>query len=586
MATVPQANSSGNRFRLNFAVITASLLVVALIVTVVLRSMSVAATEGLDDADVTAVSRGNLTLGVTATGQVEPRRQAELAFAAPSGRVAEVLVVEGATVSAGDALIQLDSRQLVAARDAAAANLARAEADLLAVRERATPEQLAEAEALVRAAQGSLAQTQGSVGAADIAAARAAVEEARVSLAQLEAGPRDNERVRATANLAEARAELDRQRSALSTAKEQARQLVETRANAVRNAQSAYSSAYWDLEHVRANETDPRTLRSLTSAQQQDFQVTFDRAALALADAEAALAQADKDYATARQNEVSGLQSVEARVATAQADLDRLLGGADADALAAARARLARSQAELARLTGGERAGAVAAQSASLEAARARLEQLTADPSASNLARAEANVAQAQAQLAQAQIQLDDAILRAPFDGVVASINVVPGENVGAQSPLILIDVSSFLVKLTVDEVDIARVSPGQQVEVLIDALGETLPGTVLRFEPLPQTDSAVTAYRVTVEMDPVTSALKPGMTASATIITERREAVLRVPAAAVRTENGQSFVSVVVTGPAGERTVEERPVSLGISVGESVEVISGLSADDEVVLR
>lgn len=571
--------------RLNLAVITATLLVLALVVTLGYRSLVLSGTDPLADAGIIPATAGDLTLGISATGQVEPRRQAELAFAL-SGRVAEVLVDEGDFVAAGTSLLRLDDRQLVAAHAAAAANLARAEADLLAAREGATPEELAEAAAQVRAAQGNLAQAQGSnISNAELAAARAAIEEARANLAQVEAGPRSNDLTRVTSNLEEARAELERQRSALSSAKENARQLVETRANAVRNAQSVYSSAHWDLQHVLANETDPRSGRGLNSFEQQDYQVAYDRAALALADAEAALAQADKDYATARQNEVSGLQSAEARVATADAEVDRLRAGADADVLAAARARLARAEADLARLTSGERAGAVAAQAANVEAARARLAQLGTDPSASSIARAEANVAQAEAQLAQAQIQIDDATLVAPFDGIVATINVAPGEQVANQAPVTLIDVSRFIVRVTVDEVDIARVSPGQPVDVLIDALNTTLPGTVQRLEALPQTDSAVTAYLVAIEIDPGAVELKPGMTASATIIAARREDVVRIPANAVQTEADQTFVNVVVTNAAGERSIEQRLVVLGLRANGSVEVIEGLAADEEIVL-
>lgn len=584
MTTMTQSSSHSGSRRLTFAAIIATLLVIALGLTVAYRTLVLSGTDPLADVGIIPAARGNLTLGISATGQVEPRLRAEIAFAL-NGRVAEVFVTEGDFVSAGTALMRLDDRQLIAARDAAAANLARAEADLLAVREGATPEQLAEAQAQVRAAQGGLTQAQGSVTGADLTAARAAIEEAQANLAQLEAGPRSNDLTRATSTLEEARAELERQRSALSSAKEQARQLVETRANAVRNAQSAYSSAYWDVQHVLANETDPRTGRSLNSFEQQDYQVTYDRAALALADAETALDQAEKDYATARQNEVSGLQSAEARVASAQADLDRLLGGSDPDVLAAARARLARAQADLARLTSGERSGAITAQAANLEAARARLEQLGADPSASSIARAEANVAQAEAQLAQAKIQLEDATLVAPFDGIVASLKLAPGEQVGNQAPVVLIDVSRFLVKVTVDEVDIARVSPGQSVEVLIDALDETLTGSVQGLEPLPEADSAVTAYRVTVEIDPGETELKPGMTASATIIAAQREDVVRVPTNAVRSENGQAFVSVVVTNAAGERSIEERLVSLGLRVGNQVEIVAGLEPNESIVL-
>lgn len=584
MTTVPQSRPGGRLRRPPLAVIIAGVLLLALGATFAVRAFSGARANPLADATVVPVTRGDLVLGVSATGQIEPRVQAELAFPA-NGRVAEVLVAEGDAVRAGDALIILDNRQQLAARDAAAANLAVAQADLQALRDGATPEQLAEAEAQVRAAQGNLIQTQGSVTAADISAARAAVDEARARLARLEDGPKNDARTRAETALADARAELDRQRAALASAKEQARLNVEAAANAVRNAQSAYSTAYWDLEHVRANGTDPRTGRPLNDIQEQDFQVAFDQASRALADAEASLQQAQVSYETARQNEISGLQSAEARVRAAQADLDTLLAGSDADELAAARAQLARAEAELARLTGAQRAGAVAAQQASLEAARARFEQLSADPTASDLARAEARVAQAQAQLDQAQITLDDTTLRAPFDGVVARVGVARGEAVNGAAPLVLIDISRYLVKVTVDEVDIARVQAGQPVEVLVDALGTTLPGTVLRLEPLPRGDSTVTSYQVTVEIDPAGSTLKSGMTASATIIAERRADVLSVPATAVRNVDGQSVVSVVV-GTGNERRIEDRPVEPGLRAGERVEIRSGIAEGEQVVIQ
>lgn len=584
MTTVPQSRPGGRLRRPPLAVIIAGVLLLALGATFAVRAFSGARANPLADATVVPVTRGDLVLGVSATGQIEPRIQAELAFPA-NGRVAEVLVAEGDAVRAGDALIILDNRQQLAARDAAAANLAVAQADLQALRDGATPEQLAEAQAQVRAAQGSLIQIQGSVTAADVSAARAAVDEARARLARLEAGPKNDARTRAETALADARAELDRQRAALASAKEQARLNVEAAANAVRNAQSAYSTAYWDLEHVRANSTDPRTGRPLNDIQEQDFQVAFDQASRALADAEASLQQAQVSYETARQNEISGLQSAEARVRAAQADLDTLLAGSDADELAAARAQLARAEAELARLTGAQRAGAVAAQQASLEAARARFEQLSADPTASDLARAEARVAQAQAQLDQAQITLDDTTLRAPFDGVVARVSVAQGEAVNGAAPLVLIDISRYLVKVTVDEVDIARVQAGQPVEVLVDALGTTLPGTVLRLEPLPRGNSTVTSYQVTVEIDPAGSTLKSGMTASATIIAERRAGVLSVPASAVRNVDGQSVISVVV-GTGNERRIEDRPVEPGLRAGERVEIRSGIAEGEQVVIR
>lgn len=588
MTSIPQPRSGGRLRRPPLAIIIAAVLIVAVLATLAIRAFTSGRVDPLAGSTLAPVSRGSLVLGVSATGQVEPRTQADLAFASGSGRVSQVFVAEGDTVASGATLVELDSRELAAQVAAADANLAIARADLASLQTGATSEQIAESQAQVRAAQGSLSQIRGSVTEADLRAARAAVEEARARVAKLEAGPKNDERTRATAALEEARANQDRQRSQLAAAKANAQAAVDQQANALRNAQSAYSTAYWDLEHVKADKTDPRTGKSLNDAEVQDFVSAFEQAQRNLADVEAALKQAQVDYETARQNEISGLSTAEAQVATAQADLDSLLQGAEADEMAGARAQLARAEADLARLTGAERNGSLTAQQANLEAAQARLAQLTADPTTSDLARAEAKVAQAQAQLDQARIRLDDATLRAPFAGVVAAVSVAPGEAVGAQTvPVTLIDTGRYLVKVTVDEVDIARVAVGQPVDVLIDALGSpSLPGTVRRIEPLPKGESAVTAYQVTLEVDPSGRALKSGMTASATIVADRRDNVLSVPAAAVHTNAAISQVTVAVTGSDGRVTLEDRQVTVGLSNGEAVEILSGLAEGEQVVIR
>jgi RND family efflux transporter MFP subunit len=525
-------------------------------------------------------------LAINATGEVEPRRQSDLAFATGSGRVSEVLVAVGDAVQQNDSLIQLDIRQLQAEVAAAEAAVAVAAADVQALRDGATSAEIAASRSQVAAAQGALVQTQGSVTAADVRAAESSIAEARARLAELEAGPENDELTRARASLDQARANLDQQRAALSAAKVQAERTLEQRANAVREAQSAYSTAYWDLEHVKANETDPRTGRPLTDAQVQDFIAALDSAQRNLNDAETTLSQTRVDYETAVENESTGLVRAEAQVATAEADLDALLQGSDADQIAAARAQLARAEAELSRLTGAQRQGALAAQQANLAAAQAQLDQILADPKASDLARAEARLAQAQAQLEQVQLRFEDATLRAPFAGTVAAIRVAPGEAVTQQSPLTLIDTDRFLIKVTVDEVDIARVQNGQEVEVLIDALGApVLTGVIQRLEPLPVADSAVTAYQVTIEIQPDERPLKSGMTASAAIIADRRDEALSVPVQAMRSEDGQTVVSLVSTDPDGNTQITTQAVELGLRTSDRVEILSGLDEGQQVLL-
>jgi len=586
MSTLPQARPRFGLPRLSWPVLIAGGLLIAVIATVLFRFAATSTTDPLANLTLAPVTRGDLQLTVKATGSVEPNQTAELSLTLP-GRVQEVLVTVGQMVAAGDPLLRLDDRQLRADVAAAEAAVALAQADLQALRERATPEQRAEAEALVAAAQAGLAQTQASVTPSDIAAAQAAVVEARERLQKLLNGATSEQRTRAEAALVQAQAELDRQRELLSAAKAEAQARVEAQANALRNAQSAYSDAYWNWEHVKAKGTDPRTGRPLNDAEQRDYERAFERAARALADAEAALAQAQIAYQTAVQNEISGLAAAEARVASAKADLDALLAGPDKDAIAAARAQLARAEAELARLTGAARQNTIAAQQAQLAAAQARLAQLTADPRASDLARAEARLAQAQAQLEAARIRLEEATLRAPFAGMVAAVNVAPGETVSNQAPVVLIDVSRYLVKVTVDEVDIARVNVGQPVEIRVDALSAPpFRGEVVNIEPLPAGTNGVTAYRVTIAFDPSGQPVRPGMTTSASIIAATRTNVLQVPASAVRNVGAKTLVDVVTVDANGQRTISERAVLVGLRANGLVEIQSGLTEGEQVVVR
>lgn len=585
MTSVPQSQSRHRMLRPTVPVLLAVLLVAALVATFLLRGMF-GSPDPLANGTLVPVTRGQLLAGVTATGAVEPRIAAELAFDGSSGLVREVAVFEGDAVRRGDLLVQLDTRDLQARMAQAEAALAVAQADLMALREGATAEELAEADAQIEAARGSLTQVQGSVTSADLESARATVAEAEARLAELEAGPENDVLTRSQTALADARASARQQRAALSAAKEQAARTIETAANEVREAQAAYSTAYWDLEHVRNNETDPRTGRGLTDFEVQDFVVAFENAELRLATAEQALAQARIDYEKALQDEMSGIEQADAQITRAQAELDEVLAGADTDELAAARAQLARARADLARLNSAERQGAIAAQAANLAAAEARRNQLLADPRVSDIARAEARVAQAEAELASARLDLENASLRAPFAGTVAAVNVAPGEAIAGASPITLIDESRFLVKVTVDEVDVTRVAVGQPVDVLIDALGEPgLTGTVLRIEPQSQPESTVTSYLVTVEIDPAERALRSGMTASATIIADSRDEALTLPLRALRTENGRSLVTLVERDADGNASLVEREVETGLRAGDRIEIVAGLSAGDEVFI-
>jgi RND family efflux transporter MFP subunit len=585
--------------RPTWQIIIAAVLLIALVATLVARALAARQADPLEGGTAAAVQRGPLVLSISATGAIEPRNMAELAFATNAGRIQSVPAREGEAVAQGAPLVQLDTRQLEAAVRAAEAGLAQAQADLAALREGATPEELAAGEAQVAAAQGSLTQTQGSVTRQDVAAAQAAVAEARERIAVLEAGPKTTSVQSAQAALGQAQATLQGQRDSLSAAKTSAQLQMEQAVQALTQAQSAYATAKGNWERAQESGRDPvqpdstnpttgaKSPNQVTDGQLRQYYDAFVQAEAAMRAAETQVQAAQVAFDNARQAEVSGIAAAEARVSQAQADLDALLKGADSDVLASARAQLAQAQANLAKLGGGQRQGALDAQRASLLAAQAQLDKLLADPKASDLARADARVAQAQALLDQARISVEDATLRAPFSGVVAAVNVAPGEAVGQESPVTLFDVSSYVVEVTVDEVDVARVQVGQQVDVLLDALGDPpLRGTVRQIAPRAQPESSVTAYEVTVEVDPAGRAVKPGMTASASIMAARRDSALSVPAEAVSTVDGKSVVQVITTDDKGDMRLTQQPVETGLRAGDRIEIVSGLSEGQQVLVK
>jgi multidrug efflux pump subunit AcrA (membrane-fusion protein) len=99
----------------------------------------------------------------------------------------------------------------------------------------------------------------------------------------------------------------------------------------------------------------------------------------------------------------------------------------------------------------------------------------------------------------------------------------------------------------------------------------------VQRIAPQATNERNVTAYEVELEVAPGDRPLRSGMTASATIITAKRENALSVPVQAVREENGVTVVDVVVNDN-GRTTLVAQPVETGIRTGDRIEIINGLN--------
>jgi len=202
--------------------------------------------------------------------------------------------------------------------------------------------------------------------------------------------------------------------------------------------------------------------------------------------------------------------------------------------------------------------------------------QSALDQSVAALEVAEAQVALAQAQLARMRIV-------APFDGVVGIRSVNLGDYVKDGADLVNIeDRSQMWVDFRLPERFVAKVKPGQAVEVTLDAIaGQRFAGRIEALDSL--VDANGRSLLVRARLDNPGGVLKSGLFARTRIVFAQRESALVVPEEALVPQGGKQFQIKVVDGPQGQRSqrIEAR---IGVRLPGKVEVLDGLAAGDLVV--
>jgi HlyD family secretion protein len=161
------------------------------------------------------------------------------------------------------------------------------------------------------------------------------------------------------------------------------------------------------------------------------------------------------------------------------------------------------------------------------------------------VSQAEVSLAQAELQLASAEATLADTVLTAPVPGTVTAVGLEVGQRVSAgQAAATLADLSTLVVEIGLDEVDIASVSVGQETIVLLDAFDDVdLRGEITHIAPTAEVQSGVVLYTVEVALDPTDLPARAGMTADVEVVTRSAEDALLVPLKAVRSIGERTFV-------------------------------------------
>jgi multidrug efflux pump subunit AcrA (membrane-fusion protein) len=164
----------------------------------------------------------------------------------------------------------------------------------------------------------------------------------------------------------------------------------------------------------------------------------------------------------------------------------------------------------------------IAAQ-ASLEDAQLTYEKLADGPEPDQVAMAQARLDNAQAQLVVAQAALDQLDLRAPFDGMVVSVEICASEAVlPGQVVVVLGDLDHLQVETSdLSERDVSAVAVGQPAMVFVEALDLEIPGLVASIAPQADTIGGDVVYAVAIELEEQPDGLRWGMSVDVEIDTE-----------------------------------------------------------------
>jgi macrolide-specific efflux system membrane fusion protein len=210
-----------------------------------------------------------------------------------------------------------------------------------------------------------------------------------------------------------------------------------------------------------------------------------------------------------------------------------------------------------------------------------------------------------QAKLEQAKLALQQAkdaqaatVLKSPGAGTVTALTGAVGQRVGSSTGasasssssassasssafLTLTDMTNLVVKANVAEIDVSKLKAGQDATVTINALPDTpVPAKVNSVDLTPTSSNNIVQFGAYLGLVQPPAGLRPGQSASVAITVARADGALSVPSAAVRTVGEVNTVTVVENGQQ-----VNRPIEVGVRSESLVQVTSGLSEGEQVVL-
>ncbi len=368
-------------------------------------------------------------------------------------------------------------------------------------------------------------------------------------------------------------------------------------------AQATLASAQAKLAQDRAGPTGS----SLTSAQNSvaSAQVAVSNAQTSLADTQAINAQAvtaAQAPVTAALGPVTTDQGFVAQDnATLAADqaavpVDPVKVSADQTKLAADQATLAHDQATLdsaraalaaatakAQQSNDQAAAQLASMQQQYSAARSSLASLQTSTAPQTIQMDDAQITIDQVNVNTLQRQVDGATLTTPIAGIVSQANVKAGQSVSsgsATSAFVVFAPGSYQVTGTVSDSQVNLVAVGQAAQVTPAGSTQAQLGKITAIAPAATISSGVATFGVTAQLSDSSNSIRPGISATVTIVINQVVHVLTVPTSAVHTTGAGSTVQVLTNGV---------PHSVSVQTGASdptrIQILSGLQLNQVVVI-
>ncbi len=485
------------------------------------------------------VEKGDVEVLVIETGTIDAVKSVEVK-AGTAGRLAEILADEGQLVSQGELIATIDKQET-------SLRVRQNEASYVAAQSQIDRAKIEKAQRLI--------------------VARANFEQSIARLRQLEAESK--------AQPILTQAQIDSARANVRSLKEERERLV-TSAHPTQRAQIQAS-----LEEARRNVDNAR----LDFDRQKDLEAKGFVATRTLQTAELQL-----QVSTAR------LQSAEEQAKRQKQQLDAEIVRAD-EAIRQAEAELKRTETN--RYLDQNRLQDLRNARAEVEKQRAALR----DPEVidQQIRQQTASAAQIQTQLEDSQRLLRETAVLSPLTGVITKRYLQVGElaiglnSLSAGTAIFRIeDRTKMRVKLSINEIDTAKLAVGMEAKVDVDALpSESFKGKISKIAPASkeagaagstgQSADTVVKYEVEVLLDNKSDKLRSGMSARCTIAVQASKNVIVIPSEYLGKDKGETFVNLAPSDPKGKPTRVK--VNVGVASGSRIEISSGLKPGDKIVM-